>query len=206
MDLEFRSAEVAGVSFPRRTIELIVMPYEQPTQVDYHGRVITEICSRGAYDGIERRTSQIRVNVEHDPRRTIGKTVALHPSRPDGLVAEIRISKIVPDGDNALEAADDGILDASAGFALLAEGGRVKPGAEVWESRDRRRLNHLFLDHIALTGAPAYPGAKVLAVRNLPEAPERRFEAVNTPNLDRLELERLRSLAADIDVRYGVSR
>ena len=52
--IERASAASAGRrrSFPDRTIELIVMPYEQETIVST-GRMIEEIVSRGAFDGIE---------------------------------------------------------------------------------------------------------------------------------------------------------
>jgi phage head maturation protease len=208
-ELEYRASRIAEVSFPKRLIELVVMPYETEAVVEYHGRLIQEICSKGAYDGVERRTSQIKVNLDHDRRQVVGRTVALHPSRVEGLVAEIRVTR-APEGEPILIKADEGLLDASAGFGLMLENGRVKAGAEVWETRDRRRLNHLYLDHIALTPDPAYTDARVLAVRTQPGGDAGTVEALEavqaTPNLDRLEIERLRAVAADIDARYGLSR
>jgi hypothetical protein len=206
-ELEFRSAQVADVNYPNRLIELIVMPYEQPTSVAYHDRLIEEVVSRGAFDGVEKRTSQIRVNLDHrvQVEKTIGRAVALHPSRAEGLVAELRISRTQA-GDDALELAADGSLGASAGFMLLAgDDGKPKPGAEVWETRSRRRLNHLFLHHVAMTPDPAYMGAEVLSVRtaDTPHEPEGHDA---TPNLDRLELDRFRRLQADLDARYGLTR
>ena len=51
-------------------------------------------------------------------------------------------------------------MDASAGFNVLR-------GGEKWSTdRSRRRLTRLWLDHIALTAAPAYEGAMVLDVRS----------------------------------------
>jgi HK97 family phage prohead protease len=205
-EIEFRAAQVAEVSYPKRVIELVVMPYEVEAQVGYRGRLITEICSRGAYTGVEERTSRIKVNLDHDRARTLGRTVALHPSREEGLVAEIKLTRL-EEGERALVMADEGILDASAGFGLLMDKqtGRVKQGAEVWETRDRRRLNHLFLDHIALTSSPAYEGARVLAVRR--QEPERELAAeapLLTPNRDRLEIEQWRARLALLDRRYGV--
>ena len=96
--------------------------------------------------------------------------------------------------------ADDGVLDASAGFRLLRKDGKIVPNAEVWESRARRRLNHLYLGHIALTPEPAYETAKVLAVRdNTPEPePERQLS-----NRERMELEELQRMYADLDARYS---
>lgn len=198
--LEFRAAQQIGVSFPRRTIELIVMPYESETLVHERNRTYREVVSRGAFDGIERRANTIRVNRDHDVRRLVGKAVNLHPSRQEGLVAELRISK-TDLGDETLTLADDEVLDASAGFALLLDdNGRVKQGAEVWENRSRRRLNHLWLGHIALVPEPAYADARVLAVRHQDVS----AAANATPNLDALEVRRLRQEYAALDARYSL--
>lgn len=200
-EVEVRSAQLANVDYPKRLVELIVMPYETETQVWHHGRMIGEIVSRGAYQGIEARNGRVRVNRDHDVARLVGRALALHPSRHEGLVAEIRISK-TPLGDETLVLADDGILDASAGFSLMAEedgkgGWRVKPGAEVWETRDRRRLNHLYLDHVSMTPSPAYPTAAVLSVRA-----EQAASAM--PNRERLELLRWQELESNLDKQYSV--
>lgn len=172
-ELEFRAATQLGVSFPKRLIELVVMPYETETVVNVKGRVVREIVSRGAFDGIERRANRVRVNRDHDIVRTVGRALALHPSREEGLVAEIKIAQ-TPLGDETLTLADEGILDASAGFATM-------PGGELWEQgHSLRRLTRLWLGHIAMTPDPAYDGANVLAVRNV--TAEQAETA--TPNLD----------------------
>jgi HK97 family phage prohead protease len=174
-ELEIRAAELLGVSFPERTIELIVMPYERETMVAHRGRMVTEICARGAFDGIERRANRIRVNRDHDVTRTVGRAVALHPSREEGLVAEVRIARTEL-GEETLTLADEGILDASAGFLPM-------PGGENWVGRTRRRFTKLWLGHIAMTPDPAYEGARVLAVRHAEGAAP---AASATPNLDRV--------------------
>jgi len=203
-EIEHRSAQLAEVNFAKRLIELIVVPYERAAEIVLRGRLVTEVVSRGAFDGIERRSSQIRANRDHQRERTVGRAVALHPSRREGLVAEVKISR-TPLGEETLVLADDGVLDASAGFGLLRENGRVKAGAEVWETRDRRRLNHLFLDHIALVPDPAYEDAKVLAVRAASAAAATVDAAASTtPNLAALQLLEQRALLADIDRRYGL--
>lgn len=175
-ELEYRDVKVTGVSFPDRTIELIVMPYESEALVSYQGRMVTEVVSAGAFDGIERRANRIRVNRDHDVTRTVGRAVALHPSREEGLVAELRIAQTQL-GDETLALADEEILDASAGFVPM-------PGGQQWEGRNRRRLTKVWLGHIAMTPDPAYDRARVLAVRaaGLPE-PAR---GVLTPRLDGL--------------------
>lgn len=175
--LRVRQAEQIGVSFPKRTIELIVTPYETETLVEHQGRMVTEVFSRGAYDGIERRANRIRVNRDHQRERTVGRALSLHPSRTEGLVAELRIAQ-TPLGDETLTLADEGILDASAGYLPMA-------GGEKWETRNRVRVSRAWLGHIALTPDPAYEDANVLAVRNAP-SPIEPGERVATPNLDQV--------------------
>jgi phage head maturation protease len=204
-ELETRSAQLVDVSYPKRLIELIVMPYETEAEITEHGRTFTEICSRGAYDGMQVRTSTIRANREHDLMRTCGKAEALHPSREEGLVADVKMSRTEL-GEETLQLADDGILDASAGFMLLRRGGStgpVVPNAETWETRTRRRLNHLYLHHIALTANAAHPGSVVLGVRNT--LPGDGLE-VGTPNRDRIEIDELIRRRDVIDLRYGLKR
>lgn len=194
---EYRASELVDVSFPKRQIELIVMPYEQEALVPYGGRVVTEICSRGAYDGIEARNGRVRVNRDHDVARTVGRTVTFHPSRKEGLVAEVRISR-TDLGEETLELAGDGVLDASAGFRLmLDQAGRVVPNAETWETRNRRRLNKLFLGHIALTPEPAYESANVLAVRQAEPV-----TVGGSPNREKLRMLELQETYARIDAKY----
>jgi HK97 family phage prohead protease len=156
--IEIRSApEPVDVSLAQRLIELIVMPYERPALVEHKGRMIEEVCSPGAFDGIQRQGNRVRVNRDHKRERTVGKALAFFPDSPEGLVAQVKVAR-TPLGDETLALAEDGCLDASAGFG-------VKPNGERWETRDRRRLTSLYLDHIALTPDPAYVDANVLAVR-----------------------------------------
>jgi HK97 family phage prohead protease len=171
--LRWRTAAQLGVSFPERTIELVVMPYETEALVPYGARMVKEIVSRGAFNGIERRSNRIRVNRDHVAERTVGRAVALHPSREEGLVGVIRIAR-TDLGDETLALADEQCLDASAGFLPF-------PGGEVWEERARVRIRKAWLGHIALTPDPAYESAQVLAVRKEQEADG---VPVPTPNLD----------------------
>ena len=180
-ELRYRAAQQIGVSFPKRMIELIVMPYETEALVNWDGRMVTEIISKGAFDGIERRANRIRVNRDHQVERTVGRAIALHPSREEGLVAEVRIAQTSL-GDETLALADEEILDASAGYLP------IMPGGETWESRSRVRVTKAWLGHIALTPDPAYDTARVLAVRNSATPPA---ERVATPLLDEVRAWRL---------------
>lgn len=205
-EIELRSAELVDVSFPKRTIELLVMPYEvEAEDIDYHGRTITEICSRGAYNGVEARTGKIKVNRDHDQHLVCGRSIKFHTSRTDGLVAECKISKSTL-GEDTLHDCADGILDVSAGFGLMRRNGRtgpVIPDAEVWETRSRRRLNHLYLDHIALVPDPAYQGANVLDVRSEGLTAEREGIPAGTPNLEALQLREWQEKLAALDELYS---
>lgn len=172
LELEFRAAQQVGVSFPRRQIELVVMPYETETQVLHHGRMIREIVSRGAFEGLDARHRRITVNRGHVIDAVVGKAVALHPSRREGLVGELQIARTEL-GDETLALADAGLLDASAGFG-------VPEGGESWPQEGLRRLDRVWLDHIAMTPDPAYKTANVLSVREHEEALE---PAEPRPNL-----------------------
>jgi HK97 family phage prohead protease len=193
-NLERRGAqELVEVSFPDRTIELVVMPYDTETLVEYRGRMVREQIVRGAFDGINARPRRVKVNRDHDARRSIGTAVAFYPSREEGLVAKVRISKTEL-GDETLVLADDGVLDVSAAFAPY-------PGHEEWRTRDSRRITKAWLGHIAMTPDPAYDDARVLAVRRAAEHLER--SPGPTPNLDawrRLEHE---ERYADLQRRYA---
>lgn len=170
-DLWIRAAQLVDVSFAERTIELIVIPYETPTLVGYQGRMVHESISRGAFDGIERRANRVRVNREHERLQTIGRAVAFHPACEEGLVSEVKIAK-TPLGDETLELAADGCLDASAGFMPM-------PGGMQWLDRSAYQVNKAWLGHIAMTAEPAYEDARVLAVRSVGDQ-----VASATPNLD----------------------
>lgn len=174
--IEFRSADVVGVNFAKRVIEVIAVPYDQEAPVQYRGEVWDESFAPGSFDGVEKRPNRVRANRDHDVTRTFGKAVAFWPSRSEGLVAEIRVSQTLL-GDETLALADDEVLAASVGFGVR--------GSDQVLNKPKRRIIRAFLDHLAFTPSPAYEGATVLAVRNGGE----RVDAATlpplvTPNLD----------------------
>jgi len=165
-----RDAQLVGVSFPARTIELVVMPYDTPALVPWEDRMVRETIARGAFDGIDRRANRVRVNRDHVLQRTVGRATAFHPARDEGLVAEVRIANTEL-GNETLELAADDCLDASAGFLPMDGGMR-------WDGPNAYTVTKAWLGHIALTPQPAYEDAKVLAVRAAV------VSASRTPNLD----------------------
>lgn len=157
--LETRSAEVLDIRHPDRIIELIAVPWEAEAPLYRNGSWVTETVTRGAFDGVEHRARRVKVNRDHQLDRTCGVAVALDPRDDRGLIAKLRISN-TPLGNETLELASDGVLDASVAFAPMR-------GGEEWsEHRSRRRINRAWLGHIALVPDPAYEGAEVLDVRS----------------------------------------
>jgi hypothetical protein len=173
--VEFRRAGDFEVHFAQRTIDLVAVPWNVEVVVEYPPRSGRSVVEAGAFDGVERRANRVKVNREHDETRTVGRAAALHPSRAEGLIAELRISK-TPLGDETLELAADGVLEPSVGMA-------VAPSWQRWaNNRSRRRIVKAFLEHIAMLPDGAYgeAGAQVLDVRDGVAAPG----WFATPNID----------------------
>ena len=174
--IEFRDAPVVGVNFAERTVELVVVPYEEEAVIEYRGELWTETFLRGAFDGVEKRTDRIPANRDHDHTRLTGRAVALHPSRVEGLVGEVRMAD-TPLGNETLELAHEDMVSGSAGFGVR--------GSDQILDRPYRKIKRAFLDHIAFVAAPAYAGARVLAVRG-EDGPRSAADLPKlvTPNLD----------------------
>jgi len=170
----YREAQQLDVNFQERTIDLIVIPYNEDAHVDIKGRMVYERVLPGAFDGIEKRAGRVRVNRDHARERTMGRALAFHPADPRGLFAQVKISR-TPLGDETLELANDETLGASAAF-------RPTAGAVNWTDSDHVQYSHCWLGHIAMTPEPAYDGARVLAVRHADDEPF--HETAGTPNLD----------------------
>lgn len=180
--VEWRTAVVADINQRERIIEVIAVPYNEETVVEYpprSGRTIMESVLPGAFRGIDTRSvepkdKRVSVNREHDPHKTIGLARTFYPDRPEGLIAELKISSTLA-GNEALELATDGVLGASVGMMVYRNDQRVSGG--------KRHILRAFLDHIALVVNPAYGGAQVLSVRDA-LAPR---EHVETPHLDEVQ-------------------
>lgn len=176
--VEWRSATVAEVRQYERVIDLIAVPYNEDTIVEYRGKLVTESVLPGAFDGIEGRPGRVTANRDHSYERTVGMARSFQASRAEGLVASIKISG-TDLGDETLELANDGVLGASVGMA-------VRAGDQRWSAGNtRRQIVKAFLDHIALVPNPAYAGAEVLAVRaSGPEAADELWTPPATPRVD----------------------
>ncbi len=177
--VEFRSSNVAGVNFAQRIIEVIAVPWDQEAAVEYRGEMWLERFIRGAFDGIEKRAGRVRVNRDHDGRRTVGKVASFYPSRDEGLVAAVRIAQ-TPLGDETLALADEDCLGASVGFAVRGSDQELDRQART------RRIKRAFMDHLSFVPDPAYAGAGVLSVRTATQQADD-LKPLITPELDEFQ-------------------
>lgn len=172
------SGPISEVRFPDRIITIVAMPYNEESP--RAGGRFLESFAPGSFAGLEHRNGRIRVNREHVIGAPVGRVDTWHSAREDALVAELRVSRTVL-GDETLELASDGVLDASVGFLPM-------PGGEVWtENRSKRLITKAWLHHLGLTADGAYEGARVLEVRradNTPAVPP--APVSETPNRDAL--------------------
>lgn len=161
------------------------MPYDEMAVAEFRGELWAESFERGAFDGIETRdnTRPVAANRDHDRTRVVGKATAFHPSRQEGLIAEVKIANTVL-GEETLALADERVLGVSSGFAARLSDQVFERSSDVPGLAGRRRVKKAFLDHIAFTGGrQAYEGARVRGVRD-ESANERDFP--ESPALDEL--------------------
>lgn len=178
--VEIRSATVAEVDYPARTLSLIVAPYDEWAPVEHRGRLIEESIAPGAFGAVRNRARKFLVNMDHDPAKWLGTVLDIDTDNPAGLLATVKIRRSA-EGDQALNDAADELLGASVGMAVGSGGETMNAG--------RRRITKAFLDHIALTPTPTYLGAKVLEVRHIAPAVIKAPTSA-TPNLDAILAER----------------
>lgn len=177
--LEMRAAETVDVKPAERLVTILAVPYDTPTPIYRQGEWITETVAPTAFHGVEHRTRQVKVNRGHDLERSTGIARKLDPYDKRGLIATLRISP-TPLGDETLALCEDGVLDASVGFAP------IPPDGEVWtQHRQARRIDRAHLGHIALVPNPAYNVAQVLDVR-ASAAPAPDAAPPGTPRLDEI--------------------
>lgn len=156
--VQHRTALEVRARHTDRTIELVAVPYETTIRLGS----ITEAFAPGSFaDSLAKRGDRVKLTVGHGPLGIpVGKAYRWDDG-PDQLVGHFRVSR-TRDGDEALEMAADGVLDASIEF---------EPVDDRW-SDDRRHVRRLVarMHRVALVPEPAYEDAQVLAVRTMPTA------------------------------------
>jgi HK97 family phage prohead protease len=139
----------APVTFTARAVEIIAVPFDEPTRIDH---TLTEAFPTTVR--VEPLRDTIPALLHHDERQPFGH-VELTGRDERGLHAVLHAARTRA-GDEALELAAAGVLFPSIGFSSLAE--REVRGV-VW--RDA-----ITLWEISLVTFQAYPGATVLDVRD----------------------------------------
>lgn len=138
--------ETFSVDHDRRTITGVALPY---------GRVGNGYrFERGALQYTD--PSRIKLNLHHDRTRTVGVATAIKDS-PQGLRMSLRIAA-TPEGDAALQYAQDGVLDG-----LSVEIDPPGPGDTVPDPRHKNGVlvKKAVLRGVALTGDPAFDDARI---------------------------------------------
>jgi HK97 family phage prohead protease len=161
--LHRRMAVTADVRPKAREIDVLAVPYNSPAEVwdPFENRRYSESIAPDAFRAVKRRPNQVKVLRDHDTHRLIGSCRAVHPNRPDGLHATMKIAPTEL-GNESLALAEDGALHVSVGFLpdlafdewTKDRSAVVRHACELWE--------------ISLVPFPAYEEADVLAVRRAP--------------------------------------
>lgn len=189
---EFRAEASVGDG---RTIELRVVPYHEPAEVDDGQGPYREEFAPGAFDGQTEFAHRVYLNFQHEKgiRSIVGKGVTLE-SRDDALYGSFRA---LPDsdGDKALTLVQEGVLTgASIEF-------KPKQSVRTADGIVRRVKAHL--DAVALCRVGAYASAGVLAVREGEDEPEQILdEAVMPVPIKSERVERLRAQGIKLPDRY----
>jgi len=169
------------IPMPERAVfnaaETVTMQFEVSTedfQVDTSRRTITGLLlpwGKVANNGIAKwkfrpnsldwsDVSRIKLNRHHDNSDLIGVATRLQ-SANRGLMATFKVGR-GPDGDRALEKAEDGILD---GFSVEVD----FDSADSWEPDPEdssvRLVHQATLRGVALTGTPAFDDARLTSVK-----------------------------------------
>ena len=154
-----RTAQLVDVSFAERTIELIVIPYETPTLVDYRG-------PDGAREHRPRRVRRDRTPREPGPRQPRARAYA--DRRPRDRASTRPATKVwCPRSRSrrrrsATTRSSSPPTDASTRPRRSC---RCRAGCNGAD-RSAYHVSKAWLGHIAMTSEPAYEGAHVLAVRS----------------------------------------
>lgn len=158
-EILYRDSQVSSIDFAERIIEVIAVPWDEETTVFWRGEPWGEVFRRGAFAGLEKDPSRVRVNREHERGNTIGKLVEVDPKHETGLFARMYIAPTTR-GDETLVLAREGMISASIGY-------RANKPSDVKLHKNRtpklREVITGFLDHLAMVESPAFAGAHVLA-------------------------------------------
>jgi HK97 family phage prohead protease len=171
---------LSNIDFKHRLIDVIAVPWEKEARVFWRGDFWTEVFERGAFDGIENRSGQVRVNREHRKGDTVGKVVEFNPHDERGLFTRLKIVRGAK-GDEVLYLAEEDMVSASIGY-------RANKASDVLLDKQdmTRRVKKAFLDHLGMVEDPAFKESRVLAVREDEAAQVADGPLPETPVLDEM--------------------
>jgi HK97 family phage prohead protease len=149
--------EIRSLDTEKRNVIGRAIPYNETSYITRENPK-GERIARGAFNrSIAHRGDRIFLNLEHDERRTVGRSLAFADSA-EGLVGEFHIRECAL-GDEVLGELEAGYWPAmSVGFKPLRTAAAAEGVLEVLEA---------YLGNVALTRVPAYEGAEVLALRSV---------------------------------------
>lgn len=150
-----------------RTIVGRCVPFDVPAIVaDGDGAPYREVWRAGAFRRVCRAagTGRVLLNYEHRDGLvdTIGPAIELE-ERPDGLHGTFHAMPGIP-GDQALELIRSGAVTGLSVQAIVSV-----PHSRTLDDGTVERSLAKRLEHVALTGVPAYRDATVTAVRSAPD-------------------------------------
>lgn len=193
LERRFRSEATSGDG---RTIDLRLVPYGEPAEVDDGQGPYFEEFVHGAFDGQTEHAHRVYLNFEHQKgiRAIVGKGLTLESVPDDGLYGSFRAFED-QDGDKALTLVREGVLTgASIEF-------KPKKSIRTAAGVVRRIVAHL--DAVALCRVGAYATAGVLALREQDDEEEQILDAELFPaDIDPERVERLRALGIRLPDRY----
>ena len=158
-----RDIPLDTVEFDGRNLDTRLVPYDTVATVSDGGAPYKEMFLRGAFDPQLRAANRVDVLLNFEHHQSIGDVVGRGTSlqdHPDGLYGTFRVLDH-GDGDKALELVNAGVL---TGMSIEFVSLRSQVVNGVTQRQSARIKN------VALCRVPAYPEAKVLAVRNKDEA------------------------------------
>jgi HK97 family phage prohead protease len=189
--------EVAGYDIrPDNTIEALMVPWHRPVDItEFIGGQVVEYREQfapGAFERAEQPNVAHRVTLawghSDDFGNAIGRGVSFH-NQADGEVGVFRL--------NAAEAAKAREMIADMGLSVSFQSIAPVHGSERAGTLVTRKAVHL--RHLAVVANPAYPDARILAIRESDEVARAAAEAAQESQLALAEaLQMLRSTGAKL--------
>ncbi len=138
-----------------RVIEGLALPYGQvASKGGLHFRF-----ERGSLQWDTDNPGKVKLLRDHDPRQPIGRAIQLRDT-PAGMLARFKVAR-GPEGDRALELAEDGVLD---GFSVGVDFDAAADTAPDPQAKGVLLVRRADLRETSLTAMPSFDNARVTSV------------------------------------------